>query len=71
MNWADVRGKSRSQHVVVREDPGIFIHVLCKKRFKFYPEYIKRKKPLVHCLNCITALKKLIHIAQFSDDNFR
>lgn len=60
MNWSDVKGKSRVKHVVVRRDPGIFIHVLCKKRFNFYPEYIKRRKSLPHCLNCIAALKKLI-----------
>lgn len=60
MNWKDVGGKSKAQHVVVRTDPGIFIHVLCKKKFRYYPEYIKRRKPLPHCLNCIKILSKLI-----------
>ena len=58
MNWSDVGATVK--HVVVRKDPGIFIHVLCKRRFKFYPRYIKRRKSLAHCLNCITVLKKLI-----------
>jgi len=66
MNWADVG--STVKHVVVRKDPGIFIHVLCKRQFKFYPKYIKRRKPMVHCLNCIAALKKLIHDARFSNN---
>jgi len=64
MNWADVGGNSRVKHVVIRKDPGIFIHVLCKKRFDFYPKYIKRRKPLAHCPGCIKALKKLIRESQ-------
>ena len=60
MNWKDVRGGSRVTHVVVRTDPGIFVHVLCKKRFNYYPPWRKRRKSLPHCLNCIAALKKLI-----------
>ncbi len=58
MNWEDIGVTLK--HVVVRKDPGIFIHVLCNRKFKFYPRYIKRRKLRHHCLDCITALKKLI-----------
>ena len=63
MNWEDVGVTVK--HVVVRKDPGIFVHVLCNRKFKFYPRYIKRRKLRHHCLNCINALKKLIYTARF------
>lgn len=61
MNWKDVGAKVK--HVVVRENPGVFVHVLCKKQLKFYSSSKKRRKLQHHCLNCIAALKKLIQIA--------
>ena len=59
MNWSDVGGTTQVKHVVVRENPGIHVGVLCKQPVQA-SNYIERRKPLPHCLKCIAALKKLI-----------
>lgn len=59
MNWTDVGGRSMVKHVVVAENSGVFIHVLCKQHIR-HVNSVKRKKPLHHCLKCIDTLSKLI-----------
>jgi hypothetical protein len=59
MNWADIGGRTRAQHVVVEWNYGIRVHILCKHHI-IQIHRIKNNRQLPHCKQCITALSKLI-----------
>ena len=59
MNWADIGGRTKSQHVVVEWNYGINVRILCKRHI-IQSNRVKGKRLLPHCHGCITALRKLI-----------
>ncbi len=61
MNWQDIGGRTKRQHVVIEWNYGIRIRILCKQPMPLFARFkIERKKPLPHCQKCIEELKKLI-----------
>ena len=72
MNWQDIGGRSKVKHVVTKWNPGIYIGVLCKQRIANTQIILNRSlSPKPHCLKCIVALKKLIHVARFRDNKVK
>jgi hypothetical protein len=60
MNWADIGGRTRAQHVVVEWNYGIRIRILCKHFIVNRARVKEDHRQLPHCKQCITALRKLI-----------
>ena len=61
MNWQDIGGRTKRQHVVIEWNYGIRIRILCKQPMSLFARFkIERKKPLPHCRKCIATLLLLI-----------
>ena len=60
MNWADIGGRTKVQHVVVNWNYGIMISILCKHHIAWRTRVKEGDRQLPHCLQCIDVLKKLI-----------
>ena len=59
MNWADIGGKTKVQHVVIEWNYGVNVRILCKHPIIQFHR-VKDNRQLPHCKQCIAALKKLI-----------
>lgn len=59
MNWADIGGRTKAQHVVVEWNYGIRVQILCKHHI-IQNSRMKDNRQLPHCKQCITALSELI-----------
>ena len=60
MNWQDIGGRTKVQHVVVEWNYGIRVQILCKHHIIQLHRVWTDNRQLPHCQQCITALKKLI-----------
>ncbi len=59
MNWQDIGGRTKVQHVVTGWDYGVNINILCR-HYIIKHARTKDNRQLPHCQQCITVLKKLI-----------
>lgn len=59
MNWADIGGRTKVQHVVIVWNYGVNVNILCGHHI-IQIARVKDNRQLPHCQQCITALKKLI-----------
>ena len=60
MNWADIGGRTKVLHVVVKWNYGISINILCKHHIAWRTRVKEGDRQLPHCLQCIDVLKKLM-----------
>ncbi|KKK81761.1 hypothetical protein LCGC14_2810210, partial [marine sediment metagenome] len=60
MNWADIGGRTKVQHVVVNWNYGINVSILCKHHIAWRTRVKEGDRQLPHCQQCIDVLKKLI-----------
>ena len=59
MNWQDIGGRTKAQHVVTGWDFGVNINILCG-HYIIKHTRTKEDRQLPHCKQCIAALSKLI-----------
>ncbi|KKM65663.1 hypothetical protein LCGC14_1442530 [marine sediment metagenome] len=60
MNWADIGGRTKVLHVVVKWNYGINVSILCGHFIVNRARVKETHRQLPHCLQCIDVLKKLI-----------
>ena len=60
MKWEDLRGNTRTQHVTIRNDMGMYLTVLCRTPLTFHVPPNKKQEHKPHCRKCIRLLKGLI-----------
>ena len=60
MNWADIGGRTKVQHVVVRWNYGISVSILCGHFIVNHARVKETHRQLPHCKQCIDFLKELI-----------
>ena len=59
MQWQDIGGYCRAQHIVVSSRYGEYYILLCGTQITF-AFYRKRRKPLPRCRKCRAAFKRLV-----------
>ncbi len=60
MNWTDIGGRTKVQHVVVNWNYGINVRILCGHFIVNRARVKETHRQLPLCLQCIDVLKKLI-----------
>ena len=60
MNWRDIGGRTKVQHVVVKWNYGINVSILCQHFIVNHARVKETHRQLPHCQQCIDVLKKLI-----------
>ena len=60
MNWADIGGRTKVLHVVVKWNYGINVSILCQHFIVNHARVKETHRQLPHCQQCIDVLKKLI-----------
>ena len=60
MKWENLGGNTRTQHVIIRNDLGMYLTVLCRTPIAFHVPPTKKQEYKPHCRKCIKLLTGLI-----------